>query len=87
MIILIADGGLITAGKPGVEARALMFDRENNPVIACSQSGGTALIAYRYVEDTMTEINKISPSSFPAHNVGFRIDNPDMEPNIPGITI
>ena len=55
MLVQIADGRLMTASKPNVEARALLFDQENNPIIAYSQSGSMSLIAYHYDEGVATE--------------------------------
>ncbi len=55
MMMQIADGRLMSAGKPNIEARAILFDRENNPVIAYSNASVTSLIAYHYDEQVATE--------------------------------
>ena len=59
MLVQIADGKLMTAGKSNIEARALLFDPENNPIIAYSQGGGLSLIAYHYDENVPTEPNNL----------------------------
>lgn len=51
----IADGRLMSVSKPSFEARALLFDRDNNPVIAYSMGSAVSLIAYRYDENVATE--------------------------------
>ena len=59
MLVQIADGKLMTAGKSNIEARALLFDPENNPIIAYSQGGSLSLIAYHYDENVPTEPNNL----------------------------
>ncbi|MEG1516207.1 MAG: hypothetical protein RSD95_15075, partial [Clostridia bacterium] len=55
LMMQIADGRLMSAGKPSVEGQALLFDSENNPVVAYSQGGSMSLIAYRYDGNVATE--------------------------------
>ena len=55
LMVQIADGRLMTAGKPSAQARALLFDAQNNPIIAYQQDGGLSLIAYTYDENVATE--------------------------------
>ncbi len=55
LITKIADGRLMTASRPDVEARALLFDQEDNPVVAYWQEGNMLLMRYRYDEDAATE--------------------------------
>ena len=55
LMVQIADGRLMTAGKPSAQPRALLFDTQNNPVIAYQQDGGLSLIAYTYDENVATE--------------------------------
>lgn len=55
LMVQIADGRLMTAGKPSAQARALLFDAQNNPIIAYQQDGGLSLIAYTYDENAATE--------------------------------
>lgn len=55
MMVQIADGRLMTAGKPSVGMQALMFDAQNNPVIAYLNEGGISLVAYHYDENVATE--------------------------------
>lgn len=55
MLVQIADGRLMTASKPNVEARALLFDPENNPIVAYSQGSSMSLVAYHYDENVVTE--------------------------------
>lgn len=55
LMMQIADGRLMSAGKPNIEARAVLFDRENNPVIAYATASVTSLIAYHYDEQVTTE--------------------------------
>lgn len=59
MLVQIADGKLMTAGKPNVDARALLFDPENNPIIAYFQGGSLSLVAYRFNENVPTEPNNL----------------------------
>ena len=45
----------MTAGKPSAQPRALLFDAQNDPVIAYQQDGALSLIAYTYDENVATE--------------------------------
>lgn len=55
LMVQIADGRLMTAGKPSALPRALLFDAQNNPIIAYQQDGALSLIAYTYDENVATE--------------------------------
>lgn len=55
IMVQIADGRLMTAGKPSVEACALLFDAQDNPIVAYTQGGVKSLVAYRYDENVATE--------------------------------
>lgn len=59
MLVQIADGKLMTAGKSNIEARAMLFDPANNPIIAYTQGGSLSLIAYHYDENVPTEPNNL----------------------------
>lgn len=55
LMVQIADGRLMTAGKPSAQARAILFDAQNNPIIAYQQNGSLSLVAYTYDENVATE--------------------------------
>ena len=59
MLVQIADGKLMTAGKSNIEACAMLFDPANNPIIAYTQGGSLSLIAYHYDENVPTEPNNL----------------------------
>lgn len=59
LMVQIADGRLMTASKPGAEVCALLFDAQDNPIVAYTQGGVKSLIAYRYDENIATEPNTL----------------------------
>lgn len=85
LMMQIADGRLMSAGKPNVEARTLLFDAENNPIVAYSQGGALSLIAYRYDENVATEPGMLL-SVFSLYDSGtlrecankFQLEYPDV---------
>ena len=85
IMLQIADGRFMSASKPDIEARAMLFDAENNPIIAYSNNGSVSLVAYHYDENVATEPGKLvsvftlydRPTLRELTNK-FQLDHPDV---------